>query len=215
VATVAPPQTKTWSDPDSLISTGHTPLIVAGWMVQLLRYQFGDERNIENSSLKDNIWTPSIDTTKILIEWVQHAKPDEIEHRPALLVKDGAARPLNIGIGNGRVGLMSGLTFGDELYGTPVTGTNTVFAIGREPGEASLLATEARRYLMQFAPKIRSDLSLTRFLWSGTGRVASIEESTQNYAIPVNFDFGYWETHRLTPESPVLKTLSIDPGAAG
>lgn len=206
------PQTQEWSDPSSFLTTGHTPLIVTGWMVQLIRYQFGDPNNIENKQLRDNVWTPDVETTHILIEWVWDNTVKELARRPAILVKDNGVKPINIGFDSGRTGgdpHGSELT-GSESYTVPIVGSHTVFALGREGGEAQLLATEVRRYIMQFISKIRNDLHLIRLQWLGSGPVAHVEEYREHYMVPITFGYAYWEYFELTPEAPILKTVKFD-----
>lgn len=175
-----------------------------------MRYQFGDPGNIENKQLRDNIWTPDIETTRILIEWVWDDTTKELARRPALLVKDNGIKPTNVGIDHGRTEGVHEATLGGQAYAIPITGSHTVFALGREGGEAQLLATEVRRYLMQFAPKIRPDLELIRFQWLGNGPVTHVEEYREHYMVPITFGYAYWEYFELVPETPILKTVKFD-----
>lgn len=204
------PQTMTWDEPSSLLSTGHTPLIVTGWMVWLLRTQFGDVLNIDNEQLRNLVWNKDVAQTEILIEWALHATPEQVERRPALLVKENETKPRNDTIGEGRIhGLLQDQSE-KATHAVAVTGSHTIFAISTAPAEAVLLATEARRYIQQFGPKIREDLNLLRLLWQGTSPVRKIEEYDEHWGVAVTFSYGYWEAWELRSESPLLKTLSID-----
>lgn len=200
---------ETWVEPSSLQTTGVTPLLLTGLFVQLLRYQFADANNILTPQLRTRLWTPEIQTSRLLIESMTKFKPEDLALRPALLVRRDAISAQNMGIGGGRV-QSEFSTVGGEMYHMLMIGSHTLFALAADAAEAELYAIEAFRFLMHFSAKIRCDFNLMRFLPASIASPIRVEECSNHHAVPVVFGYAYTESWQLIAEAPVLKTLSIN-----
>ena len=190
----------------SLETTGLGGYYMTGIFISLLRYFFGEAGQILYPELRDRIWKPDIKDTRILIESVSFWKPQDLQRRPALMVKRGQQNLLKKTIGEGQVqSILSTLDTFQEFW----EGSHTVFALGRSEGEAELLADEVGLAISQFSPKLRPDFKLLRLRLLQYGDVSQLEEDRQYYVVPLTFSYGYVRFWTLQSESPAMKTLQL------
>jgi len=190
---------------DSICQLGMRPLILTGALRHVLIHLFSDDSQIEEPDLRSKIWRPGQDTS-ILIESVNRWTGDLVEFRPAILFKRNAMRNVRYGIGD-RIATTAD---GFDAYNTFWVGSHTVFCIAGSAASAELLATEVQRGLLQFGPAISAQLQLVKFHITEVGAPAEIEESKENFAIPISIGWCYQETWELTRESMKLAAMVLD-----
>jgi len=203
------PQTTTWEQSSSLLTTGLSPHFVVGALVQLLRDNFSTSQNIQLPELRAYTWSPDLSATRILIEDVLRYTPQNLGQRPALLVRRNAFQVQNILLGGGGAFTTPETVTQGVEYQVAWSGSVTVFAVGRTGGEAEQLGHEAGAFLRQFGMLIRAKLGLLRFQHLETGAAGKLKESREHFAVPQTFGISYWETWRLSEESPILKRFTI------
>jgi len=197
----------------SLCSHGITPVIMTGFLKQVLIQHFCDTENILNAAIRADMvrrggysaTNPNSLLIAALEQWLQGQSH---ESRPALLIKAHAWNAEIVGIGNSAGG--NSWTGEREFY-AHWSGSHTVFAMARQPREAMDLATEITLALLYFSPVIQAELGLLRFFPVSIGEVAVVKESSENYAVPVVFAYvveSYWS---LTPDAPKLKRILFTP----
>ncbi len=193
----------------SLCSSGLPPLILTGIFIRLLQQHFADPDEIEHPSLKDNVWTPDSETSKILIQPAYEFDEQEIMARPAVMVRRQPVSTRILGLNNR---LQGGHVSPDgaESHETLHASGHILFAIGRTGGEAEVLGAEVWKYFMHFQPIIRKDLKLARFQVMELSEVGKVEEATEHWATAISVFTGYYERWQLIMESPILKTLDIN-----
>jgi hypothetical protein len=190
----------------SLETTGLGGYYITGIFISLLRYFFGEAGQIGYPELRERIWKPDIKDTKILIESVAAWKPQDIQRRPAIMVKRGQQTLLKNTIGDGQVqSLLPTLDTYQEFW----QGSHTIFALGRTEGEAEILADEIGLAISQFSPKLRSDFKLLRLRLLEYSTVNQLEEDKQYYVVPLTFAYGYVRYWTLQAELPVMKTVQL------
>lgn len=202
-------QTKTWDDPSSIDTTGFSPIIITGILVQLLRQFFSSRDQILNPVLKDNVWSPDLNSTGILIESVTKLKIEDLERRPAILVKRNAHKAMQNMIAYGEEAADLKRPGEGITYNQVWVGSSTIFGIGRNAAEAEVLAEEASGSLRQYAPLIRGDFSFLRFSVLEIGPAGKLQESQEHFAVPVTFGYGYWERWTVAQESPVVMKFEV------
>jgi hypothetical protein len=207
----------------SLCSTGHTPQILTGAILRILQNHFSSASYIEDPALKDNLiklqpddTTEGLYPTGILIEPIYKWNPAQLNQRIAIYIKRNPIRTQRYGIDDG---LTTGLgkdnqgqleTLRGDYHTLAVLGSHTLFCIGRTGAETEVLAYEVFRELVQFGPAIRRDLKLHRFGVTEMTDVSRIEEYDQHFVAGIVVGWAYFETWRIIPDAPWLKTLVID-----
>lgn len=190
---------------NAICQLGMRPLILTGALRHVLIHLFSTPTQIEEPDLRSNIWKPGQDTS-ILIESVNRWKGDLVELRPAILLKRNAMRNVRYGIADRIATTIDGF----DAYNTFWVGSHTIFCIGETSASAELLATEVQRGLLQFGPAISKQLDLVKFHITEVGAAAEIEESTENFVVPISLGWCYQELWELTQESMKLAAVALD-----
>ena len=196
---------------DPVCSYGLKPFFLSGVMQQLLIQHFCDPTNLEEIKLRTSFeamaWRPG-DVTGLVIEQTTKWEPEKTEQRPALLLKRGPWRYQRLGIGD---------FVGDEpiegiqSYAGMWMGSQVVFALAGKPGEAELLAWEAKNALQRYTRPIMEYVGLHRLIPVDIGAVAAVEESKKNYAVPVTFAIAAEDAWELNEHAPRLKRVVLNP----
>lgn len=173
------------------------------WMI----YHFSDPNRIVDNNLKDKIWNEDPTVSQITIEAHDVFKVELTENRPAIVIKRGKWTGIKLGIGDRRMGELTG--DGSELYVRAWQGYHTLFCIGGTPGEANILACEAFKDLNEFAQTVRRALDLKRLEVSEVGEYAILEESGKNYVVPITVGYVLEEAWITRQEAPFLKRLDL------
>jgi hypothetical protein len=191
----------------SLGHLGWRPLMLTGFLRDLLTQHFMRVTNIENTELSKAIWVDSVETG-ILIESVYKWRGDLVEKRPAILIKRNAYRNVRV-VMNDQVGIDEE---GNPNYMTVWVGSHSLFCIHGTGAGTEILATEVQRQLTQFGPAISQQLDLMKFQVTEVGAISELEEATTNFVIPITLGWAYQERWRLEPEALRLKVIQLDTG---
>lgn len=189
----------------ALCEMGWQPLLIGGLLIDQLRRHFGDAGTIESNDLRRYVWQDS-EKTGILIESVYRWRGDVVELRPAVLVGRNAYQNQRLSIAD-----LSGI---DERRGTQEhtvmwIGSHTLFCIHGTGAGVDILATEVQRELTQFSPAIRQYLGLAKFQVTEVGAISEVEESTENFVVPVTVGWAYQENWTLRYESLALRRFPL------
>lgn len=193
----------------SLCSSGVPPIILTGVFIQLLRQKFVDPDEIEHPTLKGNTWTPEAETSKILIQPAYQWNPQEIQKRPALLIRRQEINTRILGLNNqfqGGFNDPDGATRHETIHGSG----HLIFCVGRTGGEAEILGTEVWKHFLHFGPILREDLKLARLQVMQLSEVGKVEESAEHWSTVVSVATFYYETWQLILEAPILKNLALN-----
>jgi hypothetical protein len=162
--------------------------------------------------MKQYVWSERADSG-ILIESVYRYRADLVEKRPAIMLKRNGYRNNPIGF--------SGQSFGSgfavhqnekgafEYYTTLFVGSHTLFCIHGTGASTEMLATEVQGHLIDLMPVIRSQLGLRQFTVTEVGAIQELEESSENYVIPLTVGWCYEHNWRLKKESLPLQGVSL------
>ena len=179
---------------------------MTGIFRDILMRHFASADHVEEPDLKKLLWKPGQDTG-ILIESATRWRPELTQFRPGVILKRNAYANVRRGIDDRRQGTLD--KSGDEHYATFWTGSHTLFCIARTGAQVELLATEVQRELGQFGPAIREVLQLLKLRVTQIGAVAKLEESQENWAVPVTVGYAYEEKWVIRRDAPRLKQLSL------
>ncbi len=194
----------------SLCSSGLPPLILTGIFLQILHTKFGDPDEIEHPALKDNIWTPDIETSKILIQPGYTFNPTEIQARPGIFIRRQEINTRILALNNQfQVGFDAENLDGADRHETLHGSGHILFCIGRTGGEAEVLGAEVWKHFLHFGPILRKDLKLARLQVMQLSEVGKVEESKEHWATAVSIATFYYETWELVMEAPILKVIGI------
>lgn len=209
--------------PSSLCTTGLQAQILTGVFLQLLRSHFASAESIEEPRLQNLIWvpvandpvTPDVAKTTISIEPVYRWDPRQLQSAPAIVLKRNATTPKNrVGIGGNEVFSLGGIPadklpeVGREYY-LPLTGSHTIFCMAQEGGIAELLSTEVARELYQFGRVIVDEFGFEFFELGEIGAVSRVEDHFESFAVPVTFQYGYYDHWVVSKLEPRFKGVSI------
>jgi hypothetical protein len=185
---------------------------MTGLLRQLLLAHFSDPQNIEEPRVRRQfeelgMWRPSdngLNAGGILIESITRWQPATADKRPAILIKRNAWQWQRQGIGDRA---STNVYEGSSQYVGFWEGSHTLFCLAPSGGEIEFLATEVVKFIHQFAPWIREQMNLFRFLVSEVGGVGEVQEAVQGYAVPVTVAYVAEEAWSLQPYAPRLKRI--------
>lgn len=192
----------------AICSFGHTPRMMTGIFRQILLQNFVDAENVRNAHLRrylqtNGVWSPGPESG-LYIESLLKWRPELTEARPALVIKEGDWEWMRVGIGD-RAG--GDWRSGKQSFMGYWKGTHTVFAIGNEGAETQILAAEVAKLLLWYGNLIADQMSLHRFVPIGIGAPAALQESTENYVVPVSFAYVAEEQWSTIEDAPRLKRI--------
>lgn len=196
----------------ALCSYGMRPHLMTGLLRQLLLAHFSDPDNIEEPRVRRQLaelgaWRPSdngLNAGGILIESITRWQPATADKRPAILIKRNTWRWQRQGVGD-KAG--ANPYEGSTSYVGFWEGSHTLFCLAPSGAETEFLATEVVKFLHHFAPWIREQMNLFRFLVSEVGGVGEVQEVVQGYAVPVTVAYMAEEAWTLQPYAPRLKRI--------
>ena len=205
---IAPTQIYGAKPANSLCQLGWRPQLITGLLRDLLIRHFNNVDNINGSMLRELgspfTWQDS-PSTGILIESLWRWQAEMTEKRPALLIKRNAYRDLQIALNDRALVDAEGFTH----YNTLFVGSHTIFCLHGTGAGAELLANKVFEDLHDFAPEIRTRLGLAKFRVMEVGEVSDIEESTQNFVVPVIVGWTFQHAWKLQPMALPLKTFDV------
>jgi hypothetical protein len=189
----------------------------------MMREHFASPADLEyngsvemREELAGYIWSPDVSKTRILIDAVWTFNTQNIQQRPAIMVKRNAWKTQ-------RVAIADGMTIGparredgaiDRVRGQfqskAVLGSHSIFCIGGTGAEAELLGAEVFNHLHEFSQVIREDLRLHRFAVEELGEVALVDEFDDHFVVPIVAAYAFFSAWRTDVQAPWLKTVAID-----
>jgi hypothetical protein len=196
----------------SLCQKGWQPLLITGFFRDFLVRQWSSAINILTPELKQYLWSEGLGSG-ILIESVHRFRGDLVEKRPAIMIKRNSYRNLAMGFAGQIMG--GGLAAYENekgaisRYVTHFVGSHTLFCIHQTGASTEMLATEVQSQLVGFSPVIRKHLNLRQFSVAEVGAIQELEESTENYVVPITASWAYEHTWELREESLPLQALSL------
>lgn len=98
---------------------------------------------------------------------------------------------------------------GNPHYATYWIGSHTLFCIGGSGAQAELLATEVQREMTEFGPVIHKVMGLHRFQAAEVGEIGELEESTENFVVPVTVAYAFEQRWILLQQAPRLSAISL------
>ncbi len=199
-------------DVSYLCERGWQPLLITGFFRDLLIRQWSNPDNITSPEMKQYLWSDQL-TSGILIESVFRYKPETVEKRPAIMIKRNSFRNIPIGIN----GLINGAGANQyltergaiEQYATLFAGSHTFFCIHKSGAAVEILASELLGHLVAAIPPIRRTLGLRQFAVTEVGDINELEESTENFVVPLTVGWCYEHTWELREESLPLQSVSL------
>ena len=94
-------------------------------------------------------------------------------------------------------------------YTTLFFGSHTLFCIHGTGASAEILASEVMGHLVACSWPIRRHLGLRQFSVTEVGNIQELEESNENYVVPITVGWGYEHTWQLREESLPLQSVSL------
>lgn len=195
-----------------LCENGWQPLLITGFLRGVLTRQWSSPQNIISPEMKQYVWSEG-QTTGILIESVHRYKPDRVGQRPSIMIKRNSYRNIQTGF-NGEIfggGLAAYETEKGAIsrHTTLFVGSHTLFCIHGTGASTEILAEEVKAHLVACLLPIRRNLGLRQFSVTEVGAIQELEESSENYVIPITVGWGYEHTWQLRLESLPLQSMSI------
>ena len=196
-----------------LCENGWQPLLITGFLRDLLVRQWSDATNIISPENKQYVWSEE-QTTGILIESVHRYRADLVEKRPAIMIKRNSFRNIQTGFA-GQIFGAGEAAYENEKgaisrHTTLFVGSHTLFCIHGTGASTEILAAEVMTHLVACLFPIRQHLGLRQFSVTEVGAIQEIEESSENYVIPITVGWGYEHTWELKLESLPLQDVSIE-----
>jgi hypothetical protein len=206
------PQPQSTVNVSYLCDNGWQPLLITGFLRDLLIRQWANPLNILAPEFKQYIWSESA-ASGILIESVHRYRADLVEKRPAIMIKRNSFRNVQTGfsgqIFGGGVAAYENEKGAISRHTTLFAGSHTLFCIHGTGASTEILATEVMTHLMACLYPIRLHLGLRQFSVTDVGAIQELEESSENYVIPITVGWGYEHTWELNDESLPLQSVSL------
>lgn len=195
-----------------LCENGWQPLLITGFFRDALIRQWSNAANIVAPEMKQYLWSEQ-PGSGILIESVFRYRPEMVEKRPAIMIKRNSMRNMPIGMNS----LITGVGANEyqtergaiERYTTLFVGSHTFFCIHRSGAATEMLATEVLTHMVESMPPIRRFLGLRQFAVTEFGAIQELEESTENFVIPITIGWCYDHTWELREESLPLQSIAL------
>jgi len=195
-----------------LCENGWQPLLITGFLRDLLIRQWANPQNIIAPEMKQYVWSEQPDSG-ILIESVHRYRADVVEKRPAIMIKRNSFRNMQVGFGGQIFG--GGMEAYESEKGaisrhqTLFIGSHTLFCIHGTGASTEILATEVMGHLVACLWPIRQHLALRQFSVTEVGAIQELEESRENFVVPITIGWGYEHTWQLRLESLPLQSVSM------
>lgn len=183
---------------------GWRPIFITGMLRDHLTRHFKTPSNIEEADLQSLVWRED-ERSGILIESVYRWVDQNVEKRPAIIIKPNSRRNLRMGI----LDYAGATAQGQRRFKTFWLGSHTLSCIHGSGASAEILATEVQRELTQFAEVLKQQLGLELCQVTEVAAVAKVEEARKNYVQPITFGWAYAESWQLDLESRKLRSISM------
>lgn len=147
-----------------------------GLFCEWLRVFFSDEKHIFFEQVKDKIWSPNVEETKIKIEPVYKWTPELIDYCPAILIRRGEWKQNTHGIYAGTV------TYGQGKAAEVAktwTGSHSFLAVSKNPAETEALVFEAAKCFSDHKKEIARFCRLNMFDVVGIGPLSVVSDTAE------------------------------------
>lgn len=207
-----PPQiVSDWFSP--FCADGPKPLAVTGWIRAWLTAHFSDPGNfLENNNPNDPVqrflWKPD-ESTGIVIESITKWYPELTESRPGIIIKRGGWKRIKAGIGNRYMGGFNASSNFEGYFENLWQGSHILFCIGNDGAETEILSTEVFREINEFSPVILNILNLKKFEVDSVGEMAQLEESRENFVVPISINYIYSEVWQIKHDVAKINKINI------
>lgn len=191
----------------SLCERGWRPLLIRGMLRDVLIRHFSTRLNpaeVEFKDLRRYIWRDS-EQSGILIESTDKWKGDNVNRRPAILIGQNARQAVPTVIQN----LLGENERGFRDYFKMWAGSHTLFCVHGTSAGVDILATEVEHLFSGFAHEISQYLSLLKFDVTEVGQISKVEESKENFVVPVTVGWAYQDKWAVWDESFTLRRLPL------
>lgn len=191
--------------PSALCSMGWRRLMITGLLRDMLARHFGTPLNVEEPDLRHLVWRED-ERTGILIESIQRWRKDLAEKRPAIVIKANSRKNIRWGIQDAT----GANEQGHRLYQTFWAGSHTLFCIHGSGASADILATEVERELNEFHPLMLAYLGLYSWQVTEVDAIAELEESKEDFVVPVTVAWVYDSKWQIDLESVKLGKVALN-----
>jgi len=192
--------------PSNWCSIAPRPHLMTGFFREWFINHFANADNIEAKELRGKLWK-AVPSTDIVVESITQWRPDLTQKRPAIIIKRNDWQVNRVSIRDEIHGKIN--WDGSKEYAVMISGSHTLFCLAGKGAEAEILAGEVYRDLMQFAPVIRDELALIKFVVVSVGSLFELEEAREIYGVPVTVSYVAGESWKLIPQAPVLKSIVL------
>lgn len=200
------PQIHDPGKPSNWCSIAPRPHLMTGFFREWFINHFSKSDNVEAKELRGKLWK-AMPNTDIVIESITQWRPDLTQKRIAIIIKRNEWQVQRISIDDR---LHDSIPFtGAREHSVLITGSHTFFCLAGRGTEAEILAAEVYREMMQFGPVIRDELNLKRFVLVSVGPLFELEESKENFGVPVTVSYVADENWKIIPQAPVLKRIVL------
>jgi len=214
----------------SLCSSGSTPNILTGFLTAVMRDHFSRPENLEYGGKNEHrlidgvkvpveelqryVWIADRANSSILIDPVWKYNREDIQRRPAILIKRNRTATAKVAIGDGMTiaGGADGRVPG-RYQTRSISGSHTLFCVAGSGAEAELLGAEVFGHLLGFAQVLREELRLHAFDVESLEAISHFEEFDDKFVVPVTVVYTAVKAWRTDTVSPWLKSLGVDVGS--
>jgi len=197
---------------DYLCEYGWQPLLITGFLRDFLVRQWGNADNILSPEMKQYVWSGKSDSA-ILIESVHRYRSDVVGKRPAIMIKRNAFRNMQTGfigqIFGGGAAAYENEKGAISRHTTLFIGSHTLFCIHGTGASTEILASEVVGQLIAAMYPVRKRLKLRQFSVTEVGAIHKLEESSENYVIPITVGWCFEHVWQLKLESLPLQQVSL------
>lgn len=197
-------------DLQPLCSTGLSPSIVSGLITRILINHFSEPALIMDPDLRELIWAPKVENTKIRITTNTRFDPKNTV-LPALIVKRGPMQSDRKVIGD-RVGprTIDEQRQGIVNYSRFMAGSARVFVLSERDGEAEALAMEVFDSLSFLSTEIVTRLPFHDFQVTNLGELGVLDAMGNKIGVPIDLQFTFEYAWAIKPLAPLVKTIKLD-----
>lgn len=200
-------------DVSYLCENGWQPLLITGFLRDLLIRQWANPQNIISPELKQYVWREG-KTSGILIESVFRYRPELAGKRPAVMIKRNTFKNMQTGFGGqifgGGIAAYENEKGAISRHATLFIGSHTLFCIHGTGASTEMLASEVTNHLTECLWPIRRHLGLRQFSVTEVGAIQEIQESNENYVVPITVGWCYEHVWELREVSLPLQSVSLN-----
>lgn len=187
---------------DRLCGVAMRPRVLTNLIRDLLVAHFADPANVEEEALRAVIWTPPAGG-RLSIEKSATLTPGKGSARPAIVIKRN-----RFPIERFNVGDVADVQLNHTTYAVGLSGTHTVTCWGDTEDQAEVLAQEAARHLVQFAPVVREAFGLRDFRPLELGEPFA-DDAAPGVGVPVPVFSQFQDVWQLRPEARRLRQVEF------